>query len=587
MKKNLLVLACLAGCLSLGAQEKVKEVVTDSYDRNGLSVIVVNRGDSYDYQTTNFINQLVVDEKFDANAISVKSVSLNKDRSVAITQEEADSLIKCNNIAKEVLGFIYNRKADGSMDDELLRYRGQYNAKDQDVINSAAAKVNEQHLEWGEKLIASSYVILIDFVDIHQPESSDGKKSDSYMCDAYTYAYKMDCSREKLDEFYMTSWANANDNAEAKAAAVKGFEALDLNMVPVASVKTGSSNLTSTLGSLGTSFKGLGASMKAAASSLKATKTDDSEDVATAEAETVAENVTPTFPDNSVEKAEYDAYTAAIVKLENQIPAWQVAVSIISTKPLKAKIGKKEGVSNGKRFRAYSYTEDKDGNLVSKKRGYLRATKVSDNRGVSTGATEPSEFYQISGVANIQEGWTIKQKNDIKLGAALTGKVGGLGSIDAGLDFDYLIHISKIGSIYAMFNIGTDVMLYGQKAYDHSFINLNASAGVGYGLHVGRFVEIAPYIMAGADMMKLNEDVTFTYLTEEQNKKTYAIFVEPGLRASFQVAYPLSLFVKAGYDLLLNADQSATYYNEINVTLPENRKHKSGVFGEIGVRWAF
>lgn len=571
----------------MSAQEKVKEVVTDSYDRNGLSVIVVNRGDNYDYQTTNFVNQLVVDEKFDANAISTKTVSLRKDRSIAITQEEADSLIRCNNIAKEVLGFIYNRKADGSMDDELLRYRGQYNAKDQDVINSAAAKVNEQHLEWGEKLVASSYVVLVDFVDIHQPESKDGKKSDTYMCDAYTYAYKVDCSREKLDEFYMTSWANPNDNAETKAAAVKGFDALELNMTPVANVKTSSTNLTSTLGDFGSAFKGLGASMKDASSSLKATKTDDSEETAAAETETVVENVTPTFPDNSVEKAEYDAYTAAITKLENQIPAWQVAVSITSTKPLKAKIGKKEGVSNGKRFRAYSYTEDEEGNLVSKNRGYLRATKVSDNRGISTGATEPSELYQISGVANIQEGWTIKQKNDIKLGVALTGKVGGIGSIDAGVDFDYLIHISKLGSFYGMLNVGTDVMQYGQKVGDTGFMNLNFSAGVGYGLHAGRFIEIAPYAMVGADMMQLSDKQKFTYLTDDENKKTTALFVEPGLRVSFQVAYPLSIFAKGGYDILFNKSDDRTHYNWINESIDEGRKHKSGVFGEFGIRWAF
>lgn len=571
----------------MSAQEKVKEVVTDSYDRNGLSVIVVNRGDNYDYQTTNFVNQLVVDEKFDANAISTKTVSLKKDRSIAITKGEADSLIRCNNIAKEILGFIYNRKSDGSMDDELLRYRGQYNAKDQDVINAAAAKVNEQYLEWGEKLVASSYVVLVDFVNIEQPESKDGKKSDFYVCDAYTYAYKVDCNREKLDEFYMTSWANPSDNAETKAAAVKGFDSLELNMIPIANVKTSSSNLTSSLGNLGSAFKAIGASMKDAASSFKAAKTDDSKDTTASATETVVENMIPTFPDNSVEKAEYDAYTAAITKLENQIPAWQVAVSITSTKPLKAKIGKKEGVSNGKRFRAYSYTEDKDGNLVSKKRGYLRATKVSDNRRSSTGATEPSEFYQISGVANIQEGWTIKQNNDIKLGVALTGKVGGIGSIDAGVDFDYLIHISKVASFYAMLNVGTDVMQYDQKISDTGFTNLNVSAGIGYGLHVGRFIEVAPYAMIGVDWMQLNNDQKFTYLTDDENKKTTALFVEPGLRVSFQIVYPLSLFVKGGYDILFNKSDDRTHYNWINEQIDENRKHKSGVFGEFGIRWAF
>lgn len=412
MKKITILIALFANCLTLGAQQKVKEVVSDSYNRNGLSVIVVTRGDGYDSQILNFAGLKSIDEKFDVNPIPTQSVSIRKDRSFAITQAEADSLIASANVAKQVLSFIYNRKEDGSMDDELLRSRGLYNAKDQDIINLAASKVNEQNLAWGEKLVDASYVVLLDFVNINKPDNSD-----SYALNVVAYAYKMDCTREKLDDFYTAAWVESSDDQQKKAAANNAFDAMELSMIPVSTVKASSNSvsaLTASIPSL--SFK------KAAANQEE-------------------QSTKPTFSENSVESAANNAYMAAITKLENAIPAWQVAVSIFGTKPLVAKIGKKEGLSNGKRFRSYMYTEDKEGNLVSRKRGYLRATKVTDNRGNATGATEPSEFYQISGVSNIQEGWTIKQKNDIKLGAALTARYGGFTTLAAKVDFDYLINI--------------------------------------------------------------------------------------------------------------------------------------------------
>ena len=65
------------------------------------------------------------------------------------------------------------------MDDGLLRYRGHYNADDQDVINAAAAKVGEQHLAWGEDLVNSSYILLLDFFNIRRPvDEKTGEVSD-------------------------------------------------------------------------------------------------------------------------------------------------------------------------------------------------------------------------------------------------------------------------------------------------------------------------------------------------------------------------------------------------------------------------
>lgn len=576
MRKNLIVLAIFASSWALNAQEKVEEVVSDKYDRNGLSVVVVTRGDMFDAPSVNFVNKLVVDEKFDVNQISTKTVEVIKDRSLSITRAQADSLVENSDIAKEILGFIYNRRPDGSMDDELLRHRGLYNATDQDIINLDAAKVKEQYLEWGEQLVGSSYVVLLDFTKIQRSENTDGEKNEMYECEVNAFVYKMDCSREKLDEFYTTSWVNAEDPQEIKNAANEAFEDFELNMGYVASANAKSESLGLFMSNLGADLKGL----------FKGKNTEVKIESGEEVTDTLSSVV---FAENTVEFAQNIAYESAMAQLENIIPEWQVAVSIASTNPLKAKIGKKEGLSNGKRYRAYSFAEDEEGNLVSEKRGYLRATKVSDNRGVSTGETESSEFYQISGVVNIKEGWTIRQQNDLKLGVSLTGKIGGMSTFAMGVDIDYLMNISRLGSAYALLSMGTDVLDYTRTvgSGDYTYSNFNFGVGLGYGFHVGRFVEIMPYAMVGGDYMELDGNMEWTDLTDDENKKTTVLYIQPGFRASFQVAYPFAIFVKAGFDILVNSDDNRTHYNYINLGLDEKYRHKSGLFAQIGFRYAF
>lgn len=135
--------------------------------------------------------------------------------------------------------------------------------------------------------------------------------------------------------------------------------------------------------------------------------------------------------------------------------------------------------------------------------------------------------------------------------------------------------------------MGTDLLDYTVQIQGHNFTNFNVGCGVGYGLHVGRFVEIAPYAMFGMDYMKMNNDIGFEGLTDEQQKKTTAYFVEPGIRAAFQVAYPLAIFVKGGYDLLLDSDDGLSHYSQINLAVDKKYKHTSGIFAELGIKWTF
>jgi hypothetical protein len=259
-----------------------------------------------------------------------------------------------------------------------------------------------------------------------------------------------------------------------------------------------------------------------------------------------------------------------VTGLEDNIPAWEVAVAILATKPLRAKIGTKEDLYNGARYRAYSYTEDNDGNLKSVPRGYLRATEISDNTGMSAGETEPSEFYQISGFANIEEGWTIKQSNDARVGVMLGPRFGAPGQVSIGLDADWLMNVSSKGTMqYVLATLALDVNNIG-------YTPLLMGLGYGYGLHLTRLFEFMPYGMIGLDHIgySATDESSDRFLRES------ALVLEPGVRLCVNVAYPLQLFSKMGFDVLLPLGELYKSYNKYV-------GHQTGLAVEFGAKWTF
>lgn len=460
--------------MSLSAQQKVKELVTDQYDRNSVSYILVDRNDYYDSDVNHFYNNMTISSKFDVNTLSTRWMNSSKGRPNVLAQDEVDHFVNKSRLGHEIISYIYNRKADGTFDDKILIERGLYNAVDQEIINTSVVKVNNLALESGEALVNSAYVIVLDFYNLKTTSSSDNTTYNAY---ASAYAYKLEAGEDVLAEFYMTGWADETSSAEEKAQARGAFEKLSFQMKPAATVTaTGSSS-------------GDNASML---------------------------------------EAMNNAYANIVYELENKMPAWQTATSIISTRPLAAKIGTKEGVKNGSRFQAYSYKEDRDGNLKSVKHGMVRATVVSNNIGVASGTTKPSLFYQISGVQNIKEGYVLKQKNDMKVGATLAFGLSPAGT-RVGLDLDYISNISRRGSIvYPMFNIGFN--------FNGGLEALDAMIGFGYGIPFTRFFEFTPYATVGGYYDMDSEDIA-------------AYAVEPGIRlaATFQ---PVAIVVSGGYQLV-------------------------------------
>ena len=531
MKINTLLLLSLTALAPL-AYARAQEPATEGYDRSSISVITVLRGDAYDDEALQAVKSYPLSAQFDLNRIPLTTVRLRKDRSLPLTRLEADSLLSSHGVAKQLLSFLFNRREDGSSDDSLLLARGAYNATDQDILNARAAKVGLERFVQGERLLSSVYVILLDFSEI----SFDAMGEGSCAATTVAYPYRLDLSRDKLEEFYTKAWADRNASAEEKRRAREGFEAFQTGLLP--QQPTGDQLLV---------FQDEGGGL--------------------------------------LTTALRSGIRNAFGGLAKSNDTWQLAASVLSTKPLAVKIGKKEGVTNRRRFRTYSYREDEQGNLHTVPRGYIRATQVSDNLGEATGDTQPSLFYQISGVKNVEEGWTVKEARNAGIGLQLGVSSGGAsGGLSANLGLDFLLHIGKGGGIwYALAEAGVDPKVFSaNKGAEDGLQAFGARGALGaaYGLPLTRFFELAPYLMAGADVLNFQEDGT-----EKMEGSSWAPFVQPGARLSAKVWYPLSFFVRGGYDLLLRSTAEDTPYGKINSLL--EKPHTSGLVLQAGLKYEF
>ncbi len=550
--KKIFTSFALCACFVAAAQEKVKEPVEDDYQRNSLSIVVIERGDNFDSQVFNAVRSIDFGDKFDMNYIPTNLIAIHAQRSSAIGQANISNAVEQADLGKEIVSYWFDRTADGRMSAARMIRRGKYNADDQDLMNAKAAKVGPEALgDTGSALVKRSYATVLDYSGISSTQDSQGKTT--WSVTTHAYVYQIDYTQD-IEAQINAAWVYEDDSREVIAQKKRAYDQIRIGM-----------------------------NHQATASYIS----------------------TASEKEGGLQAAIVNGYDEVLTQLENQIPAWNVTTSIVGRHPLTAKIGKKEGVKNAMRFQAYKFKEDADGNLKSIPKGYLRATKIADNRGMATGNTKVSEFYQISG-GKIDQGMLIKQKNDLGMGVSLGYKCNGLAPYNLGID--YLAYINTKGfAHYVLLNIGYDVFTGSKirdevgkhlesdafadltKLTDDGISYINFGIGYGFGIRAIRHVELVPFIMGGGDYMLNHAEL----LDEESGEETEASFSDKvawfgnaGLRVNFNVKYPLQLFVQADYTVMFIKDDS--YYKAFNDLLKVGDLGHKNSFGVMfGVKWTF
>ena len=618
-----LCIALMMSSMAFAKGQVKSTVISSDYSRNSISKITLLYGDRWDNQVVTGVDSIQTGAKFDINNIKTKTIRLKgafrtaeeqqaqlaaqqpqektnafKDmfkgvgdafkgigKGVAakpdtLTQRLLTEYINQNNIGKEIFDYVLMVDGNGRFHYDLMVERSRWNATDADVQLDNASQVKTVD-ENGPALLANSYLIVYDAKETKIGETTDknGNKKPVYMADVTGYVFAIDSAEEVIGNIVHNMWIN--DGEEASVVAQKR----DL-------------------------YRNVRIPMKCIAAQSASTSSE-----------------------KSMEKAISSSYDDILRKLENKISAWEVTATPEDVRPyITAKVGTKEGLKNGQRFKIFKNKGDEEeGNLRTVKVGYARATEINNNNEVATGNTGVSSFYQISG-RHLKGTEFLKQSNDIRLGVSLDYNYNGLGMgannkifgaysmVD--LTIDYLAYIHKCGiSHYARLNVGYDINTAkqleeganengtawytyadgknaGQAIFGKGVSYVNVAVGYACGLKVKQVMEFQPFINVGLDIIVphgfdnsvltnlstavLGETINFT---DKTAKQTFGLFIDPGMRIVFNCGYPFQLFIQANYSVGIMQWNAYKVLNEYAKQCGYG--HGMGLGAAAGVKWTF
>lgn len=544
MKKiSALFIILVLSSFVINGQEKVKELVSDQYDRNGLATMLVTYGDNQDQNIRTYFDAINKGDKFDVDQIPQKNLRVNHSRgTAAATRSNAiASHMNSNDYGKEIVSWLYSRDADGMMNASRVLERGHYNATEDDILRMEGTKQGREALgDIGFQLIANNYVLVIDYWSIKR--TSDKKKV-SWSVAADAYLYRINYSDE-ISEQIFDCWIDEDDTPESAQEKRERFDALRIGTTLVMTAST--------------------------------TQSYDEDD-------------------GGMKAAVVAAYNKLMYQLEEGNDAWLVKAAIYRKKPVRAKIGTKEGLKNGMRFDAYRYEQREDGKLTSKRKGILRATTIASNKGVAEKDSPASEFYQIAG-GKLEEGMVLRQKNDLKMFVSAGYRDGGLKGINVKVD-----NLTKIGtrgtSQYVLIDVtgwGYNIDKYyekqggGRPSGDPSFITaVDVGIGYGIGFRASRYVEIVPHALVGIGFLFSENDADALVEATSDEESFFdkaGFFATVGLKFNINVYYPVQIF--GGVDASFSFGANDVYLRNYEV-LKSMDKTRSGVGIFGGIRIAF
>lgn len=597
MKRKALFLALtVAIAMSAFAQrivESTEEFV--SYDRNSISVLTTRYGDQYDDVFVSTVGGFDFGSKFDVNQIRTASIMVGQSRFTpegtstgwtytpdAATAEDVLSKLNKANVGKEILAYILGRDAEGYFKRDIINQRGEWNATDKDYIEAQATQVDAMGQN-GEKLIGNSYIIVFDMKNPQKVEkkAKDNKGKEytivTWKGDIGAMVFRIASADQIIADVLTNMWIYKDESASIQEAKRKAFDHLQVPMELVGSAGRHSSA-------------------------------------------------------KDLPRVIADSKDRIIEKLENQIEAWQVTIDCETVTPyITAKIGKKEGVNNGKRFGIYGQVYNSSTErLEFKRKGYVRATEIADNRRVADGIADSTYFYRISGAPSLNGTEILKQRNDLGLGISVnynnngstaspskSHTFGSFSMID--ISIDYLAYIHKRGfSHYVMIGGGFDKFngsnlekgqnefgKYGlwntivdgedQFQFKNGATYFNVYLGYMFGLKIKQFVEVQPFVRGGIDMLSVSPDVeeqalkdwavTEEYTIQKESdlkKSSSAWFVDPGIRLTVNVVYPVQLYLQVNYSIGFGGGDK---YNILNKYFTDcGYGHNSGLGIGGGVR---
>ena len=251
-----------------------------------------------------------------------------------------------------------------------------------------------------------------------------------------------------------------------------------------------------------------------------------------------------------------------------KVADFQAKVPVLATNPIRAKIGKKEGVRTGKRYVVMENKQKEDGSIISRRIATVRASHVADNDMKATGDTKDlSSFFYIKG-SPVHEGMTLVENPDFgmsieaqynisEISASLAFRIFGTKG-----SFAYL----KVGSIAdednKMMKIRAVTKATDSKnknSYKEEDVNiLKAGLGLGVELNFGRMFTFTPSIGGGIlwplGAKKLNiKNGMMNGFEDKASIESY--YIEGAVKLGYYLTRNIQIFAEAGYNIYLLGDE--------------------------------
>jgi len=435
-------------------QENTQKVESE-YSRPSVTLLMATfPGDANSEQAAMSAQKIAFSEKYFNHNLDKIDFELNQNFK-GLNFEAKKSALKTSlegaGTGKKMIEKWFSRQANGMFNLDYIHQCGLYNASDQDVLMSGAAKRGEAVLfDAGEKLVNKTYVLVLSPYDL---KYSDNETSHGWSGSYDVFLYKLNFDSEVVSRFY-EQWPFDDDPEAVKNAKIAAFDTLSFTLSPFYGKPGQYSSST----------------------------------------EYYIKDKKPKTSEQLLNELVASMYNDALFNIDKDLEPFRVKMSVSGTHPIRSKIGKKEGLKCDQRYFVYEYVwNDKTGTADQDRKAVVRSTgKITDNRGVATGASGESRFYQVYG-GTVRQGMVMQQRNDFGISLLAGYEAGGIGGFDAGL-WIRTGFATNVPSLYLMADFGFDMGTYEYfDGLEEDFSFFRYSVGLGKGIRLARIVELTPY----------------------------------------------------------------------------------------------
>ena len=406
MKKlTITLLACTMMCggslLPAAAQKKAEQ--TDmKYRRSSIYSLLINHSDqTFGEEIRNAFMEMPVPDKYNDHELSVKVVELSsklKGAGSSDENEQVTQFLEKNQIASRLVAKWFNRDIfTGQCDMELIKERGLYNAtKFDEILAERSVRSQALMMDAGEDLIGNTFVLVNDiryidkektakavggffrvlgaltgYDDLGNTLGSMAESIKGFRVKINTFLYRLEWNEETANLFYKEQYAAAPDVTKWQ----NFNNARGTYKLKYCQKVESSGNQTS--------FMGINEEAK----------------------------------DIMVRKACQRALDENIVDLQTKVPEFRTKSPIVTTEPITAYVGMKEGVTENSVFEVLEEIVDENGKHTYKSVATLKPEpgKIWDNRYMAVEEGAPNAnlgattFKKVSG-KDIFPGMLIREK---------------------------------------------------------------------------------------------------------------------------------------------------------------------------------